>query len=179
MSRGQRCNVINTRVDGATGWVTVDKPRRGSELHSVQRKALDAVINHIGNPAVQTIVVIDLPTPVLSGWPGSESHDDERVLVAQRRRASEMLWNSAKTLVVRRRDQSATATADAPAYISPLTGREQQVLYMASEGASAREIGARLFISERTVESHVNNGYRKLGINSRIELVRRAAMFGL
>lgn len=68
---------------------------------------------------------------------------------------------------------------DVPAYIEPLTERVVQVLAMACRGPSAREIGHRLFIGERAVESHVSNAYRKLGIRSRIELVGLAVHFGL
>lgn len=95
------------------------------------------------------------------------------------RQLSEQLWNSSKTLIIRRHEGVASATLpDAPAYTEPLTERELQVVAMACQGASARQMGDRLFISERTVESHVSNAYRKLGIRSRIELVRRAAYFG-
>jgi len=69
--------------------------------------------------------------------------------------------------------------AEKPVYIEPLTERERQVLILACRGYSAREIGRQLFISERTVESHVSNGYRKLGIRSRIELVQRSVELGL
>jgi DNA-binding CsgD family transcriptional regulator len=69
--------------------------------------------------------------------------------------------------------------SDLPVYVEPLTERERQVLSLACEGATSRSIGERLFISERTVESHVSNGYRKLGVHSRVELVHRAAEFGL
>jgi DNA-binding CsgD family transcriptional regulator len=41
------------------------------------------------------------------------------------------------------------------------------------------EIGDRLSISERTVETHLANVYSKLGVRSKIDLVRRAAEFGL
>jgi DNA-binding CsgD family transcriptional regulator len=60
-----------------------------------------------------------------------------------------------------------------------LTSREREVLRLAVEGTTAPAIGARLFISERTVETHIANAYRKLGVGSRVELARRAREFGL
>jgi DNA-binding CsgD family transcriptional regulator len=52
-----------------------------------------------------------------------------------------------------------------------LTRREQEVLVLAAGGASAKEIAERLVIGERTVETHLANIYRKLGVRSRVELV--------
>lgn len=52
-----------------------------------------------------------------------------------------------------------------------LTRREQEVLELAAAGASAKEIAERLVIGERTVETHLANIYRKLGVRSRVELV--------
>jgi pimeloyl-ACP methyl ester carboxylesterase/DNA-binding CsgD family transcriptional regulator len=60
-----------------------------------------------------------------------------------------------------------------------LTRREREVARMASEGASARVIGERLCISERTAEAHIAHVYLKLDIHSRVELARRADALGL
>lgn len=43
---------------------------------------------------------------------------------------------------------------------------------LASRGLAAREIGERLFVSRRTVESHLARIYGKLGISSRRELAK-------
>lgn len=56
-----------------------------------------------------------------------------------------------------------------------LTSREREVARMAAQGCSAPQIGRLLFISERTVETHLANAYIKLGLESKLELVRRAA----
>jgi DNA-binding NarL/FixJ family response regulator len=53
---------------------------------------------------------------------------------------------------------------------SQLTAREAQVADLAREGLSNTEIGAQLFISERTVEYHLHKVFNKLGINSRTRL---------
>ena len=51
-----------------------------------------------------------------------------------------------------------------------LTAQEHQVARLASDGLSNPEIGARLFLSPRTVEWHMRKIFRKLGISSRFAL---------
>lgn len=57
-----------------------------------------------------------------------------------------------------------------------LTDREQEVLRLISFGYSNKEIGSRLDVSVKTVEAHKANAMRKLGISSRIDIVRYAIL---
>ncbi len=45
-----------------------------------------------------------------------------------------------------------------------------EVARLVAEGLSSKEIGSRLFLSERTVETHVSKILNRLGINSRVEI---------
>ena len=54
-----------------------------------------------------------------------------------------------------------------------LTPQELQVALNVATGATNREAAASLFLSEKTVEFHLSNAYRKLGVRSRGELIRR------
>ncbi len=62
---------------------------------------------------------------------------------------------------------------------SLLTPREVEVLTVAAEGLTAREIARRLDVAERTVTTHLNNIYRKLGATGRMVAVTVAARAGL
>ncbi|MEV6767580.1 LuxR C-terminal-related transcriptional regulator [Nocardia sp. NPDC051030] len=53
-----------------------------------------------------------------------------------------------------------------------LTPQELQVVRAAAAGATNKEIGARLFLSPKTVGHHLSRAFRKLGVSSRVELAR-------
>ena len=63
--------------------------------------------------------------------------------------------------------EAGPATARTP---DPLGKREREVATLIAEGLSNKEIATRLFLSERTVETHVYNILNKLGFNSRVSI---------
>jgi two-component system response regulator DevR len=60
-----------------------------------------------------------------------------------------------------------------------LTEREREVLIVAAEGLTAREIATRLGVRERTVTTHLARIYGKLGVGNRLAAIRLAAQSGL
>jgi DNA-binding NarL/FixJ family response regulator len=52
----------------------------------------------------------------------------------------------------------------------PLRQRETDVARLLAEGLTNKQIGTRLFISERTVDSHVRSILNKLGFSSRAQI---------
>src|SRR6185312_2474641 len=56
-----------------------------------------------------------------------------------------------------------------------LTPTELDVVWLVAEGLGNKEIAARLFISHRTVQTHLTHVYAKLGITSRVQLAQQAA----
>ena len=61
----------------------------------------------------------------------------------------------------------------------PLTERELEILRLVAEGASNKDIAARLFLAEGTVKNHVTNILGKLGAAGRLQAVNRARELGL
>jgi DNA-binding CsgD family transcriptional regulator len=60
-----------------------------------------------------------------------------------------------------------------------LSGREKEVLAQIARGRTNREIGERLFISQKTVGVHVGNILAKLGVSGRVEAAAVAIRLGL
>ena len=61
------------------------------------------------------------------------------------------------------RGRSAQATDE-------LTMQETHIARLVATGATSKEVAARLFLRPRTVDAHLRNIYRKVGINSRRQL---------
>jgi predicted ATPase/class 3 adenylate cyclase/DNA-binding CsgD family transcriptional regulator len=88
---------------------------------------------------------------------GSALSTDEAIAYAQRRRGE------------RKRPSSGWAS---------LTPTERDVVRLVSEGLANNDIATRLFVSPRTVQTHLTHVYTKLGITSRIQLAQEAARHG-
>lgn len=82
----------------------------------------------------------------------------------------------ATTLLLQRYKHS---ESDDSAGLHDLSTREQEVLALTAEGFSSREIGKKLFISPKTVDTYRSRIMDKLGLNHRSELVRFALRVGL
>lgn len=61
----------------------------------------------------------------------------------------------------------------------PLTAREAQVLRLAANGLTHKEIAGRLGISTRTARNHIANLYEKLEIHGRAQAAVHAVRLGL
>ncbi|MFE9093298.1 AAA family ATPase [Streptomyces sp. NPDC007264] len=101
--------------------------------------------------------------------PGPTSYDEAARLF---RRCRAMPWlRQVETAMV----TGPARPSLAGAALDILAATERQVAALVMEGATNREIAARLFISVKTVEATLTRVYRKLGIRSRVDIVRLAA----
>lgn len=98
--------------------------------------------------------------------------------------AFEAAWNTGHAMSLEDAvDYALSDQEDRPSPISErstpeptgLSRREQEVAALVARGLTNRRIAAELFISERTVETHVHNILGKLGFGSRAQLAARAA----
>ncbi|WP_370743391.1 helix-turn-helix transcriptional regulator [Streptomyces sp. LUP47B] len=58
----------------------------------------------------------------------------------------------------------------APGPTAPLTPQEREIAALAAAGLTNKQIGERLYLSPRTVSTHLDNAFPKLGISSRAAL---------
>jgi DNA-binding NarL/FixJ family response regulator len=91
------------------------------------------------------------------------------------RQALEMAHRGGAVAVARRAHEELEATGErmsrfAPIGVDSLTPSERRIAGLAADGLTNRQIAQTLFLSIKTVESHLRGAYRKLDINSRAEL---------
>jgi DNA-binding CsgD family transcriptional regulator len=74
--------------------------------------------------------------------------------------------------LLRPRRTRRSPTADPAGPLASLTDRELEVARLMSDGLTNREIAAKLFVSRKTVETHLHNVFRKLDVTNRVDAAR-------
>jgi DNA-binding NarL/FixJ family response regulator len=162
-----RTDGIEASVSTARGRVQLaegDAPAAASTLRRAvqQWQALDAPYE-------------DATARVLLAIAARESGDDEGAAAcfAAAARTFERL-GAVADLVLARQMQGGGAPA-----AGGLTAREVEVLRLVAAGATNRLVAAELFLSEKTVDRHLSNVFRKLGVSSRAAAAAFAVENGL
>jgi predicted ATPase/class 3 adenylate cyclase/DNA-binding CsgD family transcriptional regulator len=130
--------------------------------------AADAIRQRGGLVRFKIFDVFELPVAALrdgmgdkdfgSAWAeGAALSTEEAIAYAQRRRGE------------RKRPSSGWAS---------LTPTERDVVRLVSDGLANSDIATRLFVSPRTVQTHLTHVYSKLGLTSRVQLAQEAARHG-
>ena len=93
------------------------------------------------------------------------------------RRGLDLATRSGAAALVARAHEELVATGARPRRlvtrgVDALTASERRVAEMAADGLTNREVAQALFLSEKTVEGHLGQVYRKLGIRTRSQLPR-------
>jgi DNA-binding CsgD family transcriptional regulator len=139
---------------------------RGVEL---LREAADVLVTSLAKLEYARALT-DLGAAVRRGGQRSKAREPLR-------RALELAQRCGATALADRARAELVATGARPrravfSGLDALTASERRVAEMAAEGSTNREIAQALFVTEKTIEWHLSQSYRKLGIGSRSELRR-------
>ncbi|HAU35915.1 response regulator [Lysinibacillus fusiformis] len=111
-----------------------------------------------------------------AGYQLKDIEPDELVLSIRRiMRGENTLHPEATTTLEMDRKEA----QNAPHSLNPLTPREQDVLAELTKGKSNREIASSLFVTEKTVKTHISNIFTKLQVQDRTQAALYAVKHGL
>jgi DNA-binding NarL/FixJ family response regulator len=116
-----------------------------------------------------------------TGYLLKSARADELLEAVRRTAAGEATFTPglAGLLLGEYRRLAAGGAGGGPAPAVTLTERETEVLRLVAKGLTAKQVAARLVLSHRTVQNHVQNAMIKLQLHNRAELVRYALEQGL
>jgi len=111
-----------------------------------------------------------------AGYQLKDIEPDELVLSIRRIMRGENTLHPEATTTLEMDRQEAQ---NAPHSLNPLTPREQDVLAELTKGKSNREIASSLFVTEKTVKTHISNIFTKLQVQDRTQAALYAVKHGL
>jgi len=147
--------------------------RRMSDAETAARDAADLLAGTaFGCLRARALAAVDRAMEPSAGGDGVDHLAEAATLFE----ASGALWRRDRALdALRSKGSAGRRAADTVLGAGALTSREWEVAQLAGERLTAQEIGDRLFISRRTVETHLARVYAKLGVTSKPELAARLA----
>lgn len=90
------------------------------------------------------------------------------------RHVTKLLWQAQFDVNSSSEIQTDTQQAS---HLSKLNDSERHIAYLACKGLSAKEIGAQLFVAEKTVRNQLSIIYKKIGVKKQIELCLKAPLY--
>ncbi|MGR6898605.1 response regulator transcription factor [Rummeliibacillus sp. TYF-LIM-RU47] len=111
-----------------------------------------------------------------AGYQLKDIEPDELVLAIRRVMDGENIMHPQVTTQL---IQTQEMTSELPHMLHPLTNREQDVLGELTKGKSNKEIASSLFVTEKTVKTHISNIFAKLEVQDRTQAALYAVKHGL
>jgi DNA-binding NarL/FixJ family response regulator len=172
----------SARIEAEPAWRVADTVADGlhalAAMTRIQPQALLVIgqLPRLGPAALARQVTRRWPkvTAVLVG--GATS--DEAVCLGPHERAEQVLRALAGPPAGRGHERAGSKPAEV-ALLATLTPRERTVLKLLSSGQDMAQIAGAMRVSEHTVRTHIQNVYSKLGVHSRLDVIRFAAKHGL
>lgn len=168
--------------DGIIAWKLLQKLKPDVALLDIRMPGLDGV------SVAQKVKGEGLPTSVLM----LTSYDAQQYVIASLRAGARGFV--LKTVSPKELTTAINTVAKGGLYLDPevasvmgeqdfipeqLSVREREVLLLAAKGLSSKEVAKKLFISERTVQTHLASIYDKLGSRNKTEALLLALKYGV
>ena len=168
--------------DGIKAWQLIQELRPDVALLDIRMPGLDgvAVAQKVKNEGLSTAILM------------LTSYDAQQYVIASLRAGARGFV--LKTVSPKELTSAINTVAKGGLYLDPedasvmgeqdfipeqLSVREREVLLLAAKGLSSKEVAKKLFISERTVQTHLASIYDKLGSRNKTEALLLALKYGV
>ncbi|HEX6358767.1 LuxR C-terminal-related transcriptional regulator [Actinophytocola sp.] len=168
--------LVEAQTEPLTRWGTAEALGLGQLAMGIATQEVDLMVAAVDRLAESPARLSELRAGLHVGAALLRAGDDagarkhlRRVVDVATRCGHRVIRSTATGLLMAAGGRIRKPSAEVP---GPLTAAERRVADHASAGATNREISRELYISVRTVETHLSRAYRKLGVSSRDELAR-------
>jgi DNA-binding NarL/FixJ family response regulator len=182
LRRESSLELLGEAEDGVKAWQLIQELNPDVVLLDIRMPGLDGV------SVAQKIKEAGLPTATIM----LTSYDAQQYVMASLRAGAKGFI--LKTVSPKELTAAIATVARGGLYLDPevasvmgerefdpeqLSVREREVLVLAAKGLSSKEVAAKLFISERTVQTHLASIYDKLGSKNKTEALLLALKYGV
>ncbi|MBQ4469712.1 MAG: response regulator transcription factor [Synergistaceae bacterium] len=182
VKREDSFELVAEAEDGTEAWDMIEQLRPDVALLDIRMPGLDGV------SVAQRVKLAGLNTAIVM----LTSYDAQQYVIASLRAGARGFV--LKTVSPKELTTAINTVAKGGLYLDPevasvvgsqdfipeqLSAREREVLLLAAKGLSSKEVAKRLYISERTVQTHLASIYDKLGSRNKTEALLLALKYGV